>query len=119
MAVAEKEVLSALSAADLLARAAAAGLSVRPDGTRLHIRGPGSARALGEALLERKAEVLALLAASTCPACGKGLDAKGCCWARTCGWRRCKGCGRNSGSGFLRYCLLCEHAGLADRDPEP
>src|SRR5215510_9352101 len=102
MAIAEKEVLSALSAADLLARAAAAGVAVRADGTGLVIRGPGSARALGEALLARKAEVLVLLAASTCPACGKGLDGKGRCWARKCGWRRCKGCGQNSGSVFLR-----------------
>ncbi|MFB9238684.1 hypothetical protein ACFFWC_24675 [Plantactinospora siamensis] len=51
-----------MSPADLLAAARTAGLDVRTDGGRLVIRGPQSAGGIAQALLDRKADVLAELA---------------------------------------------------------
>ena len=45
----------------LLEEARAAGLKVRVEGDRLIVRGPKSAERVAKALLEKKAEVLALL----------------------------------------------------------
>jgi hypothetical protein len=45
----------------LLAKARAAGLTIRVDGERLVVRGPRSAADLGKMLVSRKAEVLAAL----------------------------------------------------------
>lgn len=45
--------------------------------------------------------------AEPCPACGKLLDSKARCWALKCGWRRCGGCGRNTGSVFIANCDQC------------
>lgn len=52
----------------LLAEAQAAGLKVRTDGDRLVVRGPRTAEALAKALLARKGEVVAMLAATRPPA---------------------------------------------------
>jgi hypothetical protein len=46
---------------DLILRAEAAGLSIGLDGERLVIRGPRTGEAFARALLDRKAEVVALL----------------------------------------------------------
>ena len=51
------------AAVSLLAEARAAGLEVRAEPDRLMVRGPRHAEPLAKRLLERKGEVLALLAA--------------------------------------------------------
>ena len=48
-------------AVSLLQEAEAAGLTVRVDGDRLVVRGPKSAGAIAESLLDHKAEVLKVL----------------------------------------------------------
>src|SRR2546428_11357962 len=56
----------------LLDEARAAGLKVRAEGDRLIVRGPKSAERVAKALLEKKADVLALLSQQSpfpCPAC--------------------------------------------------
>ncbi len=50
-------------AVSLLQEAEAAGLTVRVDGDRLVVRGPKSAGAIAERLLDRKAEVIEALSA--------------------------------------------------------
>ncbi len=50
-------------AVSLLQEAEAAGLAVRVDGDRLVVRGPKSAGAIAERLLDHKAEVLKVLSA--------------------------------------------------------
>ncbi len=50
-------------AVSLLQEAEAAGLTVRVDGDRLVVRGPKSAGAIAERLLDHKAEVLKVLSA--------------------------------------------------------
>lgn len=45
-----------------------------------------------------------------CPGCRQPLDDKGRCWR--CSYRRCKGCGKDTGSAFIRFCILCVGAGL-------
>ncbi len=52
-----------MGAVSLLQEAEAAGLSVRVDGDRLVVRGPKSASAIAERLLDRKAEVIEALSA--------------------------------------------------------
>ncbi len=52
-----------MGAVSLLQEAEAAGLSVRVDGDRLVVRGPKSADAIAERLLDHKAEVLKVLSA--------------------------------------------------------
>jgi len=51
----------------LLEEARAAGLSVRTEGDRLHIRGPRRAEAVAHRLIAHKALVLEALAAGTLP----------------------------------------------------
>jgi hypothetical protein len=110
-----------MTAPELLARCRSLGidLAVGAGGALLWEADDEPPAGLLEELAARKAELLALLAAASCPACGRALDGKGRCWAAHCGWRRCKGCGRNTGTPFIRYCLICERAGKADADPEP
>jgi hypothetical protein len=50
-----------LDARKLLAEAECAGLSIKPEGERLHIRGPREAEVLGRIVLRRKADLLPLL----------------------------------------------------------
>ena len=50
---------------DLLAEAQSAGLVVRADGDRLVIEGPKGAAAVAQKLIQHKAEVMAVLAATT------------------------------------------------------
>ncbi len=52
-----------MGAVSLLQEAQAAGLTVRVDGERLVVRGPKSAGAIAERLLDHKAEVLKVLSA--------------------------------------------------------
>jgi hypothetical protein len=52
-----------------------------------------------------------------CPGCRQPLDDKGRCWR--CNTRRCKGCGKDTGSAFLRWCLVCVADGLDAQDEEP
>ncbi len=52
-----------MGAVTLLQEAEAAGLSVRVEGDRLGVRGPESAGAIAERLLDHKAEVLKVLSA--------------------------------------------------------
>lgn len=72
---------------ELLAHARRLGLEVRAEGDKLKVRCPRQYEALGRALLERKAEVLAILAAEgqgvepsppalVCPHCGAELSAE-------------------------------------------
>lgn len=58
-----------VNAAQLLADARAAGLTVTADGDRLVVRGPREAGHLARAVLARKAEVLADLAEHPGPGC--------------------------------------------------
>ncbi len=51
----------------LLAEAEGAGLTVHRDGERLVVRGPKSAEAVARQLLDRKAEVLAILGEASAP----------------------------------------------------
>ncbi len=53
-----------MGAVSLLQEAEAAGLSVRVDGERLVVRGPKSAGAIAERLLDHKAEVIEALSAA-------------------------------------------------------
>ncbi len=52
-----------MGAVSLLQEAAAAGLSVHVEGDRLVVRGPKSASAIAECLLDHKAEVIEALSA--------------------------------------------------------
>ena len=52
-----------MGAVSLLQEAASAGLTVRVDGDRLVVRGPKSAGAIAERLLDHKAEVIEALSA--------------------------------------------------------
>jgi hypothetical protein len=88
----------------LLVEARQAGLTVWAADGQLHIRGPREQEALARQLLDRKAEVLQLLA-KDCPHCHRPLDPKGRCWR--CNYRTCTGCGRDSGSAFIELCVCC------------
>ena len=50
---------------DLLAEAQSAGLAVKADGDRLVIEGPKGAAVVAQKLIQHKAEVMAVLAATT------------------------------------------------------
>ena len=60
----------------LLEEARAAGLKVRVEGDRLIVRGPKSTERVARTLLEKKAEVLALLSQQSpfpCPECKRAI----------------------------------------------
>ncbi len=60
-----KRELRDLPVGDLLAEATAAGIRLSAEGDRLRVRGPRGTEGLGRLLLERKAELLAVLAPRT------------------------------------------------------
>lgn len=53
-------------------------------------------------IVSRRAELLDLL--GNCPGCRRPLD-RGRCWR--CHWRRCSGCGKDTGSAFIQTCWPC------------
>ncbi|MGI8927595.1 MAG: hypothetical protein ACR2HN_13270 [Tepidiformaceae bacterium] len=81
-----------MDALTLLHRARAAGLSVARDGDQLVVRGPRTLAELAGQLLDRKPEVLALLAPPvtappTCLDCGVAIESR---------WVRCAPCAARS-----------------------
>jgi hypothetical protein len=93
-----------MTAAELLADLTCRGFDLAREGTGIRIA-PASRLTpeLRAAVLERKAELLAL---GSCPACARLLDAGRRCWG--CNYRACEGCGRDTGSPFIALCLACE-----------
>jgi hypothetical protein len=68
---------------DLISHAEAAGINLTVEGDQLRIRGPRKAEALGRLLLERKAEVLAVLVASSQPKAETSERTDGARWNGT------------------------------------
>lgn len=103
-----------MTAAEVLAAVAARGLRIEADACgNPRLRGdreaitPGLLRLL-KAHREAITATLTPPAPVRCPACGKrDLDARGICWSLKCNYRRCHGCGGNTGSQFIMNCDLC------------
>ncbi len=93
----------------ILARCRENGIELRADGDHLRLRGPAAGREKVRALIAaHKPELLALLTAPPCPACGKTTDEKRRCWG--CHDRPCEVCGRPTGSAFIATCAPCGNA---------
>jgi hypothetical protein len=114
-----------MSAADLLADLRSRGVELETDGARLRWRpaflvsGP-----LAERILSCRAELIGLLSARAdgggrrCPSCRWPLDAARRCVK--CFDRLCAGCGRPTGSYFIRHCVACGAAlGSVHREGVP
>jgi hypothetical protein len=101
-----------MNAHDLLQNLEAREVVLAHHGGKLTVDAPkGTLTAADkEWLVKLKPHLLAILASEngpTCPTCKRRLDAKGRCWK--CNDRLCAaGCGRQTSSAFLAYCLQCE-----------
>ncbi len=94
-----------MSPESLLDSLLAAGLSLRIDGERLIVNPAAKLTDEMRAMIaSQKGDLMALLASSFCPV-GHKLDPKDICWK--CCYRRCSGCGRDTGSCFIELCNPC------------
>jgi hypothetical protein len=101
------------AAADLLADLRSRGIELETDGVRLRWRpdflvtGP-----LAERIRAERAGLIDLLTGpdrlERCPACRWPLDSARRC--PKCFDRLCEGCGKPTGSYFIRCCVICGHA---------
>jgi hypothetical protein len=99
----------------LLADLRARGIELETDGERLRWRPTFLvSEPLAAKLLAHRPELVALLqtdrgrAGLSCPLCGRPLDSARRC--PRCFDRLCEGCGRPTGSYFIRLCVPCGHA---------
>ena len=108
-----------------LAEARAAGLEVRVEADRLVVRGPRSREGLAQQLLERKGEVLALLAAEDAEVAWRvaalrpQVPKRGPIAVLTVRdvppeWGRCVSCGGRLGDGRTARCEPCARAAWLD-----
>jgi hypothetical protein len=101
-----------MNALDLLQDLESRGVVLTPRGGKLKVEAPEGALTAAdrERLPLLKPDLLELLnrrQGPTCPTCKGQLDDKGRCWK--CNDRLCEaGCGRQTTSAFLAYCLRCE-----------